>query len=342
MDSELHIIIPGICGPLAETQSIKDSRVVKDWVKVLARSQRSTSSASLYDVTSSILNLSNSGDFPSAALTLLANNLYDSSMHYMHADPVYLRAELDHAVLTPCIDLEITEHESIALCDALNKHFIDDDLSFFRLNKEQWFVSSKDEITVETTPLVAAIGRNVNFILPTGVDSSQWKQLLTESQMLMHTHAVNEERENTNRQIINSLWLHGSGDLPQAREAVSSICSNDDLYNGLSRHLKCVYNKVPASAGLYQDYLLKQGDGSINLLHISELEGLTNYTDVSMWLEKLTEILDDWVYPLIKFCNKNNINVTLYPCNESKYLFDKFDSFKLWRSGAIDEYVTRY
>ncbi len=255
---------------------------------------------------------------------------------------MHLRAELDHAVLTPCVDLEITEHESISLCDALNKHFAVDGLSFFRLNKEQWFVSSKNKITVETTPLVDAIGRNVNFILPKGDDSSQWKQRLNEVQMLMHTHAVNEKRENTNRQIINSLWLYGSGGLPQAGEAVSSICSNDDLYDGLSRHLHCTYSKVPASVGLYQDYLLEQGEDAINLLHLSELEGLTNYTDVSMWLEKLTEIVDDWVYPLIKFCNKDNIKVTLYPCNGSKYQFDKFDSFKFWRSGTIDEYVTRY
>ena len=133
MDSELHIIVPGICGPLAETQSILNSAVLKEWVNVLAKSHCSPSSASVYDVTNSIVGLTSDGDFPSAVLTLLANDLYDESMHYMHADPVHLRAELDHAVLSSSADLSISEAESFELRRILNKHFNQDELSFFLL-----------------------------------------------------------------------------------------------------------------------------------------------------------------------------------------------------------------
>lgn len=316
MDSELHIVVPGICGPLAETQTIQDSAALKAWVNFLAKSHCSDSYTSVYDVINSIVALSLDADFPSAALTLLANDLYDESMHYMHADPVHLRAELDHAVLASSVDLSISEAESFELCTILHKHFSQDDLSFFRLNKNQWFVSSKDKITIKTTPLVDAVGRNVNFILPTGKDSSQWKQVLTEAQMLMHTHEVNVEREDAGQQIINSLWFYGSGKLPVVESKVTAICSNDEMYRGLSRHLTCDYFKRPGLLSDYLDALLSQEKNAINLLHIAELENLTNYTDVSMWLEKLTEIVDGWIYPLIKFAHKNNIKVTLYPCNE--------------------------
>lgn len=347
MDSELHIIVPGICGPLAETQSIQNSAVLLEWVKFLAKSHCSPSSASVYDVTNSIVDLASDGDFPSALLTLLANDLYDESMHYMHADPVHLRAELDHAVLTSSADLSITEAESSELSRILNKHFKEDGLSFFCLNKDQWFVSSKDAITIKTTPLVDAVGRNVNFILPTGEDSSQWKHVLNEAQMLMYTHDINVQREETGQQIINSLWFYGSGKLPVSNikapnSKVSTICSNDDLYRGLSRFLKCHYIDQPDTVSVYQDKLLNQKKGAINLLHFSELKNLTNYSDVSMWLEKLTQTLDNWIYPLIKFANKNNIKVTLYPCNEKKYQFKKFDSLKFWRQGKVEQYVTRY
>ena len=213
---------------------------------------------------------------------------------------------------------------------------------FFCLNKDQWFVSSKNKITIETTPLVDAVGRNVNFILPTGKDSSQWKQVLTEAQMLMHTHEINVQREDAGQQIINSLWFYGSGKLPVSDSKVTTICSNDDLYRGLSRYIKCHYMERPDSVGNYQDDLLIQKKGAINLLHISELENLTHYSDVSMWLEKLTQTLDDWIYPLIKFANKNNIKVTLYACNEKKYQFKKYDSLKFWRQGKVEQYVTRY
>lgn len=342
MDSELHIVVPGICGPLAETQTIQHSAALKTWVNLLAKSHCSAASSSVFEVINSIVELSLDADFPSAALTLLANDLYDESMHYMHADPVHLRAELDHAVLTSSADLSITEAESFELCSILHKHFSQDDLALFRLNKNQWFVSSKNMITIKTTPLVDAVGRNVNFILPTGQDSSQWKQVLTEAQMLMHSHEVNVGREDAGQPIINSLWFYGSGKLPVVKSKVTAICSNDEMYRGLSRHLKCGYIKQPGSASVYLDALLDQEKKAVNLLHIAELENLTNYTDVTMWLEKLTETLDDWIYPLIKFANKNNIKVTLYPCNGKKYHFEKFDALKFWRQGKVEQYVTRY
>lgn len=342
MDSELHIVVPGICGPLAETHTIQDSAALKAWINFLAKSHCSVSSSSVFEVINSIVALTPEGDFPSAALTLLANDQYDESMHYMHADPVHLRAELDHAVLTSSTDLSISEAESFELCNILHQHFSQDDLSFFRLNKNQWFVSSKNKITINTTPLVDAVGRNVNFILPTGQDSSLWKQILTEAQMLMHTHEVNVERENVGQQIINSLWFHGSGKLPVVASNVTAICSNDEMYHGLSRHLNCDYIKQTGSLSDYLDELLDQEKNAINLLHIAELENLTNYTDVSMWLEKLTEIVDNWIYPLIKFANKNNIKVTMYPCNGKKYHFGKFDALKFWRQGKVEQYVTRY
>ncbi len=117
-------------------------------------------------------------NLPSAALTLLANDLYDDSLFYMHADPVHLRAELDHAVLTSYVDLEIKDSETNEIYEVLNKHFNDDGLSFFCVNNGQWFVSSKDEIALETTPLLEAIGRNINFLLPKGRDQSVWKRFL--------------------------------------------------------------------------------------------------------------------------------------------------------------------
>ncbi len=63
---------------------------------------------------SSIVGLQCDTDFPSAALTLLASSdqANDTSRYYMHADPVHLEANLDHAILTSSADLYITEKES--------------------------------------------------------------------------------------------------------------------------------------------------------------------------------------------------------------------------------------
>ena len=345
--SELHLIVPGICGPLAETQALHTSPAVKRWLKTLSKSRCQPSADNENDVIAEVLSLEYKNSFPSATLTLLANDLYDAGMFYMHADPVHLQADMDHAVLTSSADLDITAQESSAICAALDQHFHQDDLTFFTLNKDQWFVSSKEKIRMKTTSLVDATGRNVNFILPTGDDSSLWKQRLTEAQMLMHSHELNVARENAGLQSINSLWFHGPGDLEiSVSDPVARICSNNGMLKGLAKHIQCDYIEQPDAVATYAEYLLSCEAGCGNILELSQLEHLTNYTDVSLWVNALEQLLQQWIYPLLKLMSKNNITVTLYPCNGKRYRFSKYDVLRFWhqagRKDKIEDYVSSY
>ena len=98
--SELHLIIPGACGPLAEVESLQNNHVLQRWIKTLSRTQAVASAESLHDVIKSVFELSPEGDLPTAALTMSADQMFDKTLNYLHADPVHLRADLDHAVLT--------------------------------------------------------------------------------------------------------------------------------------------------------------------------------------------------------------------------------------------------
>jgi len=345
--AELHLIVPGICGPLADTQSLHSSATVKRWVKTLANARCESSADNENDVIAEISGLKYEADFPSAALSLLANDLYDDDMSYMHADPVHLQADMDHAVLTSSLDLDIKQQESSAICAALNEHFQQDGLRFFALNKDQWFVSSKNKINMKTTPLVDATGRNVNFLLPGGKDATRWKQLLTEAQMLMHSHELNTAREDAGLSSINSLWFHGSGELTvSGNSSVTSICSNKDMLKGLASHIQSVYIDVPDSANVYAGYLLSTDRGSRNILELSQLEHLVNYTDVSLWMDALDKLLEQWIYPLLKIMSKNDVAVTLYPCNGKAYQFTKYGLLNFWRHAwrkdKIENYVSSY
>jgi hypothetical protein len=352
--SELHLIVPGLCGPLAETQSVKNSAVLKKWINTLSRAGCCPSPGSVNDVLVSVFNLKIKTDFPSAALTLLANDMYDASRFYMHADPVHLQADMDHAVLTSSEDLNISNNESKVLCEALNQHFNQDGLRFIALQNDQWFVLTEKEIHMSTTPLVEAVARNINFILPEGEHSTRWKQLLTEAQMLMFAHEVNVIRENNGFMSINSMWFHGSGELPETLDIahsrvasevsseVSSVCSDQDMLKGLAKLINSDYLTLPDTANEYARHLLAYKKHSVNVLHLSEIEHLVNYTDVSLWLDKLTELLDHWIYPLLKVANKNNIKVILYPCNKKQYHFSKYDYLKFWQQGKLGQHVDSY
>lgn len=341
-DLELHIVVPGLCGPLAETQSLENNNTVKKWIRCLSRSVVTSSASCVHDVFSPLLNLSISNDFPTAALSMMTHESYDDSLHYMCADPVHLQADIDHAILTSSDDLAIQESDSAIFCDVLNKHFNQDGLFFLCVNKDRWVVASKDKIRLDTTPLSEAIGRNVNFILPKGEDAVSWNRVLTEAQMLMHSHDINTVRETSGRQSVNSLWFHGSGDLPEfSKHSSMFICSNDSALEGLSSHTGSDYIKVPAAFDDYKETLLSQ-TSDINILHISELEHLVNYSDVNVWLEKFTEVLDAWVYPLIDVANENDVRVMLYPCNNKQYQFSKYDSLKFWRQENLEQHVCKY
>ncbi len=353
---ELHLIVPGICGPLAEIQSLQNNAALNKWISVLAKAERQPSSANTAELIASVFNLQPAGDFPSAALNLLGDKRYDPSKHYMHADPVHLRADMDHAVLTSSKDLNISDSDADALRAALNQHFSQDGFNFIALDNEQWFVVSDNEIDMQTTPLVEAVARNINFLLPEGKHAGTWKQVLTEAQMLMHTHEVNEAREQAGQPSINSLWFHGSGQLNAGllkhrdEKNTAAICSNDKMLMGLAEFLQCDNLLLPDSATQYSELLLAEKNRPFNVLYLSELEHLVNYTDVSLWLAAQQKLLEQWIYPLLKVAKKNNIKLTLYPCNKTQYQFSKYDNLRFWRymSGyagrkeKLENYVNSY
>ncbi len=345
--SELHLIAPGICGPLADTAPLASNPLIERWIKTLSKAHHSACPENTMTLLESLAGLSFKHGFPSAAFNLLANDLYDPGKFYMHADPVHLQADIDSALLTPGADLNISEAEAETFCQSLNQHFAEDGLTFLALNNNRWFVSRREEIKLETTSLLAATGRNINYLLPAGEDAVRWKQLLTEAQMLLHMHELNENRENTGLASINSLWFHGSGQLVDQQggdnnAAINNICSNDDLLKGFSRFIKCDYLELPDSVSVYMDYLLSCDAGAKNVLHIDALQQLTNYTDVQPWLDQLQDILHNWTYPLLNFSNKNNIKVTLYPGTEKQYRFAKSDVLKFWRKDPLEKHVKRY
>ena len=130
--------------------------------------------------------------------------------------------------------------------------------------------------------------------------------------------------------------------LIEGRSNVSSVCSNQGALKGIAKLINSDYLTVPGTANEYASHLLADKNTSVNVLHLSEIEHLVNYTDVSLWLGKLTELLEHWIYPLLKVAYKNNIKVILYPCNNKQYQFSKYDFLKLWQQGTLEQHVNRY
>ncbi len=161
----------------------------------------------------------------------------------------------------------------------------------------------------------------------------------------MHSHELNNERENTGLLSINSLWFHGSGNLADVDDSIhtiTGICSDQLMLKGLAGFIKCKDIEMPESVDGYIEYLSSCQEGAENVLYLSDLGHLVNYTDTRPWLSKLSDVLDGWFYPILKAAYKNNITVTLYPCNGNKYQFSRLDYLKLWRKHTLENHVSCY
>ena len=165
-----------------------------------------------------------------------------SSSSVVRADPVHLQADRDTAKLLPAQMLALDKSESEALIAALNEFLAADGLNIFPGLDQGWYMTGMDASTLESYPPSFLADRNASAFLPSGNNSESWRRLMTEIQMLLHTHPVNEHRAQQGKLPVNSLWFWGGTNLTAfPSQAVGvSVYADDDFSKSL-----CSYLGVP-------------------------------------------------------------------------------------------------
>ena len=140
----------------------------------------------------------------------------------------------EHATLTDPATLDLTEDESRTLLSAMQPYFATEGITLHLAASTRWLAEGDVFRSLPTASLDRVLGRNVDRWLP---PSRQIKLLQNEMQMLLYTHAVNDERASKGQSSINSFWVSGSGaladtttDAPQVnvtRALASSAFTND-------------------------------------------------------------------------------------------------------------------
>ena len=201
----------------------------------LGRSLPQSFEATLYDA------FGFSGDPSYAALRRLGESAVPdpTNGYWICADPVHLRYHEELLILADSGSFELSQEEALALAESLNAHF--SELSRFHVaTSGRWYLQLSDSGMIETVgvaPLSNVAGRALDHERPVTAAQKALHRLLTEIQMLLHTHPVNQKREAAGRMPINSLWLWGSGPLPAPDERVfDDLWSCNALAVGLARH----------------------------------------------------------------------------------------------------------
>ncbi len=116
----------------------------------------------------------------------------------------------EHATLTDPATLDLTEDESRTLLAAMQPYFATEGITLHYAAPTRWLAKGDVLRSLPTASLDRVLGRNVDRWLP---PSRQIKLLQNEMQMLLYTHAVNDERTLRGQRSVNSFWVSGSGAL---------------------------------------------------------------------------------------------------------------------------------
>jgi hypothetical protein len=131
------------------------------------------------------------------------------------ADPVYLEPRLDHLCLhaqdeeaAPASDLRpLIDHVQTTLGD-------DRDYGFARLGTYGYLRAGKAIATADVPAYV--VHRDMpNEYMPIGDGADSYRSLVSEVEMALHDHEINERRQEQGHQPINCLWFWGGGTAPE-------------------------------------------------------------------------------------------------------------------------------
>jgi len=229
------------------------------------------------------------GALPAGALTLAAHGGKPGEGWWARADPVHLRLLRDRVIVVPGEALDISFEEANALASALNQYF-GDASSFQPLETRRWVVRLKTETAFLESPALEAAGRDV-------ATARGDEALLTEIQMLLHAHPVNEAREARGEPAVNSLWIWGAGRMPrEAHGPWRSVAAADPTALGLAQLAGVRREALPPSAAAWLERLPEDGR------HLAVLDALRAPLALGQqaeYEEAIEALEQNWFAPLL-------------------------------------------
>ena len=231
------------------------------------------------------------------------------------ADPIHLQADRDTAKLIPAPMLSLSNDEEMALMKDINVFLEADEMLLTHRDSNEkgarngWYLSGRDGSQLESCPPSFVANRNASAYLPEGEDSGQWRRLMTELQMLLHAHPVNEQRVQSGKLPINSLWFWGGGavysSLEKATNAVpftGTIYADDDFTCAV-----CVDLQLPCKSLAQFDPL--EAEGSI-VIDTRIASAIFEQNEVEM-NKVIAQINEQWLEPVYKRVHKGEISQLL-------------------------------
>ena len=317
---QFTLLIPELLWPEPQDRDTLDSLACPALETLLARGARSRQAPQSYEAT-----LCDAAglppDAPYAALRRLGEadavrGTETAGRLWLNADPVHLRFLQERLVLADPGQLDIRDDEAHALLAELNLHLGSSGRFHFGA-AGRWYLEVLDPALcaeISPPPLSAVAGRSIERLLPPAGEARRLRRLFNEVQMLLHSHPVNAQREESGRMVINSLWLWGGGALPTAPDhgdsqaddenarsglpetGFDSIWSHDPLARGLARAAGVPARAQPETAAALLAHAAPDGHA---LVVLDDLLAAVQYESGEAYRDTLSRLENDWFAPLL-------------------------------------------
>jgi hypothetical protein len=177
---------------------------------------------------------------PFAALTRSLDSPDAAGTLWLRADPAWVVADAVTLRLLACGNMDLSPSDSEQLARSLKPLFGDAGFLLEATAPSRWYLRCPSGAKLPTfSPPQAALGDDVARHLPEGDEGRRWQHLLNEAQMILHNHPLNAERTRRGLPPVNSLWIWGTGTLPEwVRTTASTAVSDDEIVHALARLAK--------------------------------------------------------------------------------------------------------
>ena len=269
------------------------------------------------------------GTFPAGALTLLACGGDPGDGWWTRADPVHLRVMRDHLVVVPGESFDLSREEADALCTALNRHF--PGLNLTAAEPRRWCAMVSEALSLDGGSALDSVGQEAD-------PPAKAAPLLTELQMALHGHPVNEAREARGEPAVNSVWLWGAGRAPRSSCPWQSVAADDPTIIGAARLAGARHRALPPSAREWLERLPEDGR------HLGVLDALRAPLALEKDVQTERLVLErDWFEPLLAALRNGGIGMlTLHVPDGAEALSFEIIRGDLRRFWRLPKSIERY
>lgn len=120
----------------------------------------------------------------------------------------------------PMRDLDGAESDS--LLAAMQPFFAQDGIALHPFEAGRWLAHGTVFGGLRSAAPDRVLGRNLSPWMPTAAQAGSLIRLVSEMQMLLYTHPINDARERRGAPPVNAIWFSGTGALPDSPPGATS------------------------------------------------------------------------------------------------------------------------